>query len=337
MTKALVLGATGHIGAHVTQALVTDGVAVRTLCRVPERLGVLEFLDVEIMLGSLDDRAILGRAMAGCEWLFDCAGYYPGFSESKDQAIARGIAHVQTVMEMAREARLQRVVFTSSTSAIGRVTGRLATEDDYEPWPLTHARPLYGTVKLAMEEAARAYARQGSPVVIVNPSFCVGEYDRKPFSGKLLLMYARRELPLYMDHQFNVVYTGDVGRGHVLAAQRGRVGERYILGGYNTTLKEFAHLVALEAGVAPPRIKIPYWMSLGVGYASEGIAKLQRRPEARIPVEAVRASADGQHIDTSKATRELGLTLTPLREAIHRAVYWFREHGYLTRRNADDR
>ena len=277
MTKALVLGATGHIGAHVTQQLVNAGVQVRTLCRVPQRLGVLEFLDVEIMLGAIEDRDILRRAMDGCQWLFDCAGYYPGFSETKEQAVAQGIAHVTAVMDVARDARVERIVFTSSTSAIGRVHGRPATEDDYEPWPLKQPRPLYGTVKLAMEEEARRYARDGAPVVIVNPSFCVGEYDRKPFSGKLLLMYARRTLPLYMDHQFNVVYTGDVGRGHVLAAQHGRVGERYILGGHNTTLQVFAELVAREAGVPPPRIKIPFWMALGVGYLSEAAAKLDRK------------------------------------------------------------
>ena len=332
MTQALVLGATGHIGAHVTQALVNAGVKVRTLCRVPQRLGVLAFLDVEIMLGSVEDREVCRRALVGCQWLFHCAGYYPQFSEDKQQAITRGVASVQAVMEVAREASLERIVFTSSTSALGRVQGRLATEQDYEPWPLTRSRPLYGTVKLAMEEAARRYAREGLPIVIVNPSFCVGEYDRKPFSGKLLLMYARRELPLYLDHRFNVIYTGDVGRGHVLAAQRGRIGERYILGGYNTTLKAFTTLVAAEAGVPPPHIKIPYWMALGVGYASEVAAKLLRQPEAKIPLEAVRASAYGQHVETSKAMRELGLTLTPLQEAVRQALRWFREHGYLARR-----
>lgn len=329
MTQALVLGATGHIGAHVTQALVDAGIQVRTLCRMPQRLGVLELLDIEIMLGSVEDRDILRRAMSGCQWLFDCAGYYPSFADQKDQAIAQGVAHVQTVMEVAGESRLERIVFTSSTSAIGRVHGRLATEDDYEPWPLTQSRPLYSTVKLAMEEAVRRFARAGLPLVIVNPSVCVGEYDRKPFSGKLLLMYARRELPLYMAHDFNVIYTGDVGCGHVLAAQRGRVGERYILGGHNTTLKEFAGLVAAEAGVAPPRIKIPHWMALAVGYGSEAAATILRQSEARIPVEAVRAAAYGQRLDTSKSMRELGMTATPLREAIRRAIYWFRQQGYL--------
>jgi dihydroflavonol-4-reductase len=329
MKHALVLGATGHIGAHVTQALVNAGVKVRTLCRIPKRLGVLEFLDVEIMLGSVEDRDILKRAMSGCDWVFDCAGYYPGFYAPLQEAIAHGQAHVQTVMQVAKDIGVNRIVFTSSSSAIARSRHRLATEEDVVSPEEYTSLPLYAAVKSAMEAEAQRFASDGVPVVIVNPTLCVGEYDRKPFSGKLLLMYARGELPMYMHYNFNAVYTGDVGRGIVSAAARGRVGERYLLAGHNTTLKAFADMIADAAGVKPPRIKIPFWAAVCVGYASEFTAKIRRQPEARIPVEAVRTTLYGQHANSTKAIQELDYTVTPLPEAVARAVRWFRSQGFL--------
>jgi dihydroflavonol-4-reductase len=207
--------------------------------------------------------------------------------------------------------------------------GRLATEADAEPWPPAAWRPLYAQVKTAMEhEALRAF-RDGLPVVIVNPSVCIGEYDAHKFSGQAVLAFARTRLPFYMDHTMNVVYTGDVGVGHVRAAERGRVGERYLLAGRNIALKDFAAIVARAAGARPPRWRLPYPVALTAAFASE-LAAWVTRTQPLLPRAAVHSTArQGPGLDAAKALSELGLPQTPVEEAVERAVGWFRAHGII--------
>jgi len=162
-----------------------------------------------------------------------------------------------------------RAIFTSSAAVIRHLPGRLATELDAEPWPLTQPRSLYATVKIAIEQEVLNAHHAGLPVVIVNPSVCIGEYDAHQFSGRLILAFAKHRLPGYLDHRFNAIDTADVGIGHVRAATHGRLGERYLLTHQQLTLKEIATLVARAAGVAPPRWRIPYPVAFGAASISE--------------------------------------------------------------------
>ena len=324
MAHAVVLGATGHIGAHIVRALLADGHDVRAAYRSDRYLHVLDGLPVERVRVDLDALDGLRQAVSGCDWVFHAAGTYPRGTERPDAAIERSVATLRGVFEELGRAGCARIVFTSSAAAIRRLPDRLATEADAEPWPPTAWRPLYALVKTAMEQEALRAARAGLPVVIVNPSVCIGEYDAHAFSGRAVLMFAKGRLPFYLEYTMNVVYTGDVGIGHVRAAQRGRVGERYLLAGRNIALKEFAAIVARAAGTRPPRWRLPYPVAVTASWASEALA-WATRTQPLLPRIAVHTTArQGPGLDASKARAELGLPQTSVEEAVTRAVGWFR-------------
>ena len=328
MTRALVLGATGHIGAHIVRALLAEGHQVRAAYRSPQFLHVLDGLPVERVRVDLESLAGLPEALDGCPWVFHAAGYYPGSRERSAAALVRAVGLTRRTLEAFSRAAPERVVFTSSASTIRRVPGRLATEQDADPWPPAEPRPLYAAVKMAMEREVVRAAGEGLPVVIVNPSVCIGEYDAHRFSGRAVLLFARGRLPFYIEYMLNAVYTGDVGLGHLRAAERGRLGERYLLAGRNVVLKEFASMVARAAGVAPPRWRVPYGLALALSTASELLARAAGA-EPLLPRSAVQSSRQGPGLDAAKAKTELGLPQTPLEEAVRRAVRWFRTHHYL--------
>lgn len=323
--RAVVLGSTGHLGAHVVRALLAEGHRVRAAYRTERYLMVLDGLPVERVHVDLDTLAGVPEALDGCEWVFHAAGYYPDFRERRHRAIAHGVESTRRILDAIRNAHPERVVFTSSAATIQRIPGHLATEQDAEPWPLTSGKPLYATVKIAMEHEVLQAAQAALPVVIVNPSLCIGEYDAHPFSGRIVLAFASGRLPAYLAHRFNAVYTGDVAIGHVRAAERGRVGERYLLACRNVTLKEFAELVARAAGVSAPRWRVPYHAALAAASLTELFAWLTGT-EPVLPRQAVHATRMGQQLDGGKAVRELALPQTPLEEAIRRALVWFRAH-----------
>ncbi|MBI2104463.1 MAG: NAD-dependent epimerase/dehydratase family protein [Candidatus Omnitrophica bacterium] len=255
--------------------------------------------------------------------MFHAAGYYPRFRERRKEAIERGLRSTRRLLEQLRRMGPARIVFTSSAATIRRVPGRPATEADAEPWPPAEWRPLYATVKLAMEHEVLEACRGGLPAVVVNPSLCVGEYDARPFSGRAVLAFARPGIPVYVRHTFNAVYTGDVAIGHLRAAERGRLGERYLLVGRNVTLREFATLVARAADVCPPRWRVPYGLVWAAAVSTEAAAWLART-EPLLPRGAVHSLRMGQLLDGTKALRELALPQTPLEEAIRRALAWFK-------------
>lgn len=325
--RALVLGATGHIGAHIVRALLADGHQVRAAYRTQRHLAVLEPLEVERLWVDLEEPRALRRAVDGCEWIFHAAGFYPRGAQRREQAVRRGIETTRRVIDEVVRAKSSRVVFTSSAATIQHVSGRAATEEDAEPWPLTSPRSLYATVKIAMEQEVLQAAQGGVPAVIVNPSICVGEYDAHAFSGRLILAFARHRLPWYLEHRISTVYTGDVGLGHVRAAQRGRVGARYVLSAHTVSVHAFAEQAAREAGVRPPRWRLPHRVALAAAWGSEAAAWVLRT-EPWLPRHAVESARVDQWLDGSKASRELGLTYTTLEEAVRRAVAWFRQHGY---------
>ena len=326
--RALVLGATGHIGSHIVRALLAEGHQVRAASYSDRYLFLLERLPVERVRVDLDTLAGLTAALDRCEWVFHAAGYYPRFRTPLAAALEQSLTTMRRWLARLREAGVARVVFTSSAATIRRVPGRDATETDAESWPPAQPLPVYSTVKIAMEQEALRAAAEGLPLVVVNPSVCIGEYDAHAFSGLAVLAFAKYRLPAYVEHVWNVVYTGDVGIGQVRAAERGRVGERYLLTGANISLREFATLVARAAGVPPPRIRLPYRAVVAAAWLSELAARLTRT-EPLLPRQAVYAARMDQRLDGAKAQRELGLPQTPVDVAVARAVAWFRAHGQL--------
>lgn len=328
MARALILGATGHLGAHIVHALLKDGHDVRAAYRRAEFLPILDGLSIERVHVDLDQPTELREALSGCEWVFHAAAYSPRAGASRKDALERGLASTRRVLDTILRATPSRVVFTSSAATIRHVAGRSATELDAEPWPLAQPRSWYATVKIAIEHEVLNAHRAGLPVVIVNPGVCIGEYDAHRFSGRLILAFATRRLPWYLDYHFNAIDTADVGIGHVRAATHGQLGERYLLTHQQLTLKEFATLVARAAGVASPCRRIPYPVVLAAASVSESWGWLTRT-EPLPPRSAVQMARVGQQLDGTKAIRDLSLPQTPMEEAIQRAVAWFKQCGYL--------
>lgn len=324
MAKALVLGAAGHIGAHVVRALLARGHEVRAAYRSEKYLPVLDGLPVERVKVDLDRPEELRVALRGCSWVFHAAGYYPSNRPSREagaggsaatrlgaeEAIRTGIESARRDLEEIRRAGPERVVFTSSAATF------------------IESSSLYAAVKIAMEQEVLQAAADGLAVVIVNPSLCIGEYDAHAFSGRAVLAFAKYRLRWYTDTSFNVVYTGDVGVGHVCAAEAGRVGERYLLAGQNVSLKEFGTLACRELGLPPPRWKIPPAAAYLAACGVELFAAVTGREPLFTRQEALRIRG-GYLLDGSKAVRELGMPQTPPAEAIRRAVQWFKQQGHL--------
>jgi dihydroflavonol-4-reductase len=328
MAKALVLGSTGHIGSHIVRALLADGHRVRAAYRNPKYLFVLDSLDIERVPLDLNEPGALSKALDGCEWVFNAAGFYPSFTAKRAISLETAIRQTNYVFSEIKKANPARVVFTSSAATIKRIPGRVANEDDFENWPLDAWRNLYSSAKIAMEHEALKFLKDGLPLVVVNPSVCIGGYDAHCFSGSAVLAFAKYKMPIYMESSFNAIYTGDVGVGHVRAASLGRVGERYILANENFHLKDFANLVAKLARVRPPFIKIPYHVAMLSAYATEAFAWITRS-EPLLPHQAIQASRDRQVLDPEKARRELKLPTTSIEEAIQRAIDWFSKNGYI--------
>jgi dihydroflavonol-4-reductase len=321
---------------------------VRALVRPSSVAPDLAGLDVEIVRGDIGRAESLEAAFAGCGAFVHAAGFYPTVTCSPSSAVAAGLASVLPVLEAALAARLERGVYVSSLSTIGpaRPTGSdgaaaggpaagggpgtrtplLAREEDGgSPW--AGADP-YSAAKAAMEWAALESAAKGLPLAVVNPTLCLGEYDRKPTSGRIVLKAAGGRLPFYLDAPVNVVYTGDVGLGIARALERGRAGQRYILGGTNTSFRWLLRQIAFEAGSRPPRFPLPLGVAGAAARARDLASGLSG--QAQLAATAVGLITRSQHFDCAKAARELGLVeTTPAVETVRRAVRWFREVGML--------
>jgi len=334
--RALVTGATGFVGGHVARALVARGVEVRCLVR-PEsrsrgrshwRHDNLAGLPVEIAPGDLTDRPSLDAAVAGCEQVFHCAADYRLGGGDVAGMVAVNVGGTESLLAAAARAGVGRVVHTSSVGTLGhRADGGPADEET--PVSIDDMVGAYKRTKFAAERTAEAWAARGLPVVIVNPSTPVGEGDWKPTpTGRMILDFLQRGYPAYVDTGLNLIDVRDVAQGHLLAAEKGRVGERFILGCRDMTLKEILDALSALTGIPAPRRRVPHWLPLAASCVEEGLARLSGRP-ARFTPEAVRMSRQRMFFDAGKAVRELGLPQTPVEEALARAVAWFTDNGYV--------
>jgi dihydroflavonol-4-reductase len=326
--KALVTGGTGFIGANVVRALLARGYRVRVLLRPGSNRRNLEGLQVELAWGDIRDRGSLERALEGCSLLFHVAALYSFWVRPRNLIYEVNVEGTRNALQAALERGLERVVYTSSVAALGLPKGK-EPADETTPVEPEAIIGDYKRSKYLAEQVALQFAERGLPVVIVNPSLPVGPYDIKPTpSGRIILDFLNRRMPAYMDTGMNIVDVEDVALGHLLAAEKGRVGERYILGGENLTMKELLALLAEITGLPAPKIKLPYYPLLGLSYLNSAFCTLTGATPRMTP-ETIRMSRHYMFYNPSKAVRELGFPQTPARTALQKAVDWFRANGYV--------
>jgi dihydroflavonol-4-reductase len=326
---ALVTGATGFVGANVVRELLRAGATVRVLVRPTSDRRAIAGLRVELAEGDLTDRASLDRAVKGAGHVFHVAADYRLFARDPEELYRANVGGTRAILEAAAEAGARRVVYTSSVGALGiPADGTPGTEDT--PVTLTDMVGPYKRSKFLAEQAAIELARRGVPVVVVNPSAPVGPWDVKPTpTGQMVIDFLAGRMFATMDTGLNLVHVCDVAHGHLLAAEKGRVGEKYILGHVNLSLAEIGRLLVAIAGVRAPRWRVPYALAWTGAACMEGFARLTGT-SPRVPLTAVRMAKKRMYFSPDKAVRELGLPQTDVREALGDAARWFAEHGYVT-------
>jgi len=326
--KALVTGATGFVGAAVARALNATGTEVRVLIRRDSDLRNLGGLKVEQAYGDLRDRDSLRRALSGCQQLYHVAAHYALWAKDPSVFYEVNVTGTRILLETARELGTERIVYTSTIGAIGLpIGGGLGTEET--PVSLSQMAGDYKRSKYLAEQEVLKLAHAGLPVVIVNPSAPVGQGDIKPTpTGQMIVDFMKGRMWAYIETGMNLVDVDDVAVGHLRVMERGRVGERYILGNQNLSLREIFEILSKLTGVMAPRIKLPWQAILPLAHINRWIADYLTHQSPRIPLEGVRMAKYRMHYDCTKAVRELGLPQTSVELALEKAVRWFRAHGY---------
>ncbi|MBI4297335.1 MAG: NAD-dependent epimerase/dehydratase family protein [Chloroflexi bacterium] len=326
--RVLVTGATGFIGANLVRELLASGYQVRALVRPTSNTASLKGLDVELAQGDITETASLGLALEGCQALFHAAAAYTLWHRHPQAIYRANVQGTENILAAAQKIGIEKVVYTSSVAAVGRLPHGSGTEDT-----LLDSRGLVGHYKRSKylaEKVALRFAAEGLPVVIVNPSTPIGPWDAKPTpTGRIVLDFLNGRMPAYIDTGLNVVHVRDVARGHILALERGKTGCRYILGHLNLTMKDLLQKLAEVTGLPAPRHRLPWGLALALGYIDYAIEGKLLRREPRIPLEGVRMARKPMYYDASKAVRELGLPQTPIGHALVDAARWFLDHGYV--------
>jgi dihydroflavonol-4-reductase len=326
--RALVTGASGFVGAAVARSLLKAGWQVRALVRTGSDPRNLRALPLELATGDLNDPASLAAAVGSCEALFHVAADYRLGVADPQQLYRTNVEGTRNLLEAARRAGVARIVYTSSVATVGLPSdGSPGTEDTAVA--LTDMVGHYKRSKFLAEQLVREFVRAGAPVIIVNPSTPIGPGDIKPTpTGQMVVDAAAGRTPAYVDTGLNIVHVDDVAAGHLRAFDRGRIGERYILGGENMTLREVLGHISRLTGRRPPRIRVPHLALLPLAYVAEALARLTGQ-RTRVTVEAVRMSRKHMYFSSDKAVRELGYSWRPVTLAFEDAIAWLREQGLL--------
>ena len=322
--RAFVTGATGFIGANLVRLLLEKGYDVRALVRPSSDLSNIKNLPIEISQGELNSDDLVEK-MQGCQVLFHVAALYSLWQKDRPRLYMSNVLATRHVLAAARKAKIERVVYTSSVAAIGVKKGAIADETYQSP-----VESLIGDYKKSKywgEREALQAVQTGQDVVIVNPSTPVGPWDLKPTpTGDIILRFLRRQMPAYVDTGLNLIDVRDVAQGHLLALEKGKTGERYILGHENITLKAILAMLSEITGLSAPETTIPLWIPLTMAWFDENcLAPLGKSPS--FPFDGVRMSQQVMYYDASKAVRELGLPQSSLKVALGDAVQWFLEPG----------
>lgn len=327
-TRCLVLGGTGIIGNHVVRELVHRGIQVQAASRGRVPKLNLKDLAVELVHADTDDLHSLTKAFAGVDVLFHCAGYYPQNMFARERHVKNALQQIRHVLTAAAGAGVRRVVYTSSYTTIGQAKpGQLADESLSYDLGGKDPHPYFLSKHLVELEIRNWVAQKKGSVVMVNPTGCFGPYEIKPRELTLFSQVAEGRIPLIVDHVHNVVDVADVARGHVLAAERGRDGERYLLAGHNTTIKAMIHEICDVAQRRPPRFTGPLAPALAVSFLDEALCyALGRVPH--FPMLGLKFLQYAQHVSHAKAAAELGYVVSPMRPCYERALEWFIKIGY---------
>jgi dihydroflavonol-4-reductase len=325
--RVFVTGGTGFIGAHLVRLLLQQGYTVVALVRPNSNLDNLRGLAVEIVTGDLND-VNLWQQMQGCQYLFHVAAHYSLWQADREQLYLHNVEGTRNVLASAQRAGIKRTVYTSSVAAIGAGASGKVVDETYQS-PVEKLVGDYKKSKFLAEQVAMQAANQGQEIVVVNPSSPIGPLDIKPTpTGDIILRFLRRQMPFYMDTGLNFIDVRDVAWGHLLALQKGKSGDRYILGYQNLTLKELLEQLAQLTGLKAPQRTIPPWIPLSVAWVDEKIlAPLGKSPS--VPLDGVRMAKQPMYYNASKAIRELGLPQSSLNVALKDAVDWFVTQGYV--------
>jgi len=332
--NCFVTGASGFVGANLAHELIARGHRVKALVRAGSSRRGLEQADYEAVEGDVSDPAKLKAAMRGCEWCFHVAASYHLWLKDYAPMYAANVDGTRNVLEAAAEAGCSRIIYTSTVGCIGLPDPRLTPTqptDETAPVSESQMRNHYKLSKWKAEQVALDLARRNLPIIVVNPSTPVGPRDAKPTpTGKVIVDFLNRQMPAYLDTGLNWVHVRDVAAGHILAAEKGRIGERYILGHAqgNWTMQETFAVLEAVSGVPAPRHRVPYFVALAAAYVNETLSGFTGKPP-RAPLAGVRMARYKMFFNPAKAIRELGLPQTPPKQALAEATQWFRENGYV--------
>lgn len=327
--KSLVIGGTGQLGANLVRALLERGDPVRVLHRSTSHTFTIDDLNVERVVGDLNDGESLRLGCEGRDVVYHTAGYYPSATIPVELAKGQALKETALMLEAVRAARVDRLVFASTLTTVGfpKTVGHPANETCQ--FSTRYTNNPYLMAKAAMEAKILQSAQQGIPAVVVIPTEFFGPYDQQPTSGRHILMVAKGRMPVYVSGRVNVIDVRDVAVAMIRAAERGRVGERYLVGNWNTTHKDLNELIAQVVGVAPPFFPVSLSLARWGLKVEEWVFRSFFRHPPCLPAFVVEMIAHMQHYDCSKAQRELDYPQSAPQGAIEDAVTWFRENGYL--------
>jgi dihydroflavonol-4-reductase len=326
--KAFVTGATGFLGSHVARVLREQGADLRLLVRATSNLKNLEGLKAETATGDLRDPASLEKAMSGCDTVFHVAADYRLWVRDPAEMYRSNVDGTRAILDAARKNAVRCVVYTSSVATMG-FTGNGRPADEDSPVSLADMIGHYKRSKFMAEQVALQAGRNGMRVVTVNPTTPIGEHDVKPTpTGRIVLDFLKRKFPAYVETGLNLVDVRECARGHVAALEKGKSGERYILGGENLTLKQILDKLGAISGLPSPTVKLPYFVAYMAGVVDQTFSGRLLGREPRATIETVRMGKKKMWASSAKAERELGWKTIPADDALRRAVEWFRANGY---------
>lgn len=326
--KVFLTGATGFVGAHVARELAGRGAHLRALVRATSNLSNLEGVAAETVVGDLLEPDGLRAAIRGCEALMHVAADYRLWAPDPKTMYAANVEGTRSLLRIAREEGVPRCVYTSSVATMGfKSDGTIV--DEATPVSLEDMIGHYKRSKFMAEQAAIEAARAGQRVMVLNPTTPIGAMDVKPTpTGRIVVDFLNRKFPAYVDTGLNLVDVTEVARAHCAALEKGRPGERYILGGENLTLKQILDRMAAITGLPSPKMRVPHGVAMTFAFFDETIAGRVLGREPRATVEAVRMGKKKMFASSVKAERELGFRTVPVDGALRSAIEWFRAHGY---------
>ena len=330
--STLVTGAAGFLGSHVTRQLVARGDDVRVLLRASSTNRAIADLPLEYVTGDLRDPASLDRAMKGVKRVFHVAADYRLWAKRKQDIYDSNVGGTKNLLDAAKRAGVEQLIYTSTVATIA--VDRPQHPNEFTDAKLEEMVGHYKRSKWMAEKEALGAAKSGLPVIVAMPTTPVGPWDWKPTpTGKIILDFLNGKMPGYVKTGLNFVGVEECAAGHLLIAEKGKVGERYLLGGENLTLKQMLDTLAKITGLRAPILKIPHGLALGVAYANTALSRLVGR-EPGIPVEGVKIARHMMFVDCARAKRELGFQAGPVAAALERAVRWYEANGYIAKSRA---